>query len=112
VNGTRFRGSVVTSFVSKGWPLDSLSVRSDHLEFKSLVDLTEVRRDETRAIEFHRQRFPIMVRTFVVARLKDGSTHERMFVPWRTRAIRRSLIRLGWPVQDTTRQTLLSPRPD
>ena len=111
----RFRGAVVTSFVSKGWPWDSLRVAPDRLELTSLADRTTVGRDEIEAVELHRQRFPFLIRTFVVVRYPDGTTHERIFVPARTRSVRRTLVALGWPVVDravTTRQTWSSPHPD
>jgi len=110
-----FRGSVVTSFVSRGWLYDSLRVSRESLRFKSLLEETEVNRSDASAVEFHKQRLPpFFVATYVVVRLSGGSTHERMFKPYRLRAVRRALAASGWPTEDrkvTARQTLMSPRP-
>lgn len=113
--GVRFFGSVVTTFVSRGWLFDSLTVSREALRFRSIVQESVVRRDEATVVELHRQRFPLIIGTYVVARLADGTAHERMFVPYRTKAVRAALQTHGWPTRDrkvTARQTLRSPRPE
>lgn len=114
VDEMRFRGSVVTSFASRGWPFDSLTIRQESLRFKSLAHETEVKRSEASSVELHKQRSPLMIGTYVVVRLASGAVHDRMFTPWRVRAVRQALESHGWPTDDrkvTTRQTLTAPRP-
>lgn len=115
VAAVRFRGSVVTSFVSRGWPFDSLTVSREALRLKSLAQESVVRRDEAAIIEFHKQRFPLMVATYLVARFADGTVHERMFTPYRSKAVRAALRAHGWPTEErkvTIRQTLRAPHPE
>lgn len=110
----RFRGSVVTSFVSRGWVFDSLTISRGSLRFKSLAQETEVKRTDASTVEFHKQRFPLMVGTYVVVRITSGTTHDRMFTPYRVQAVRQALEAHGWPTEDrkvTARQTLTAPRP-
>lgn len=114
MSATRFRGSIVTSYVSRGWPFDSLSVTESTLTYKSLMTKSVVKREAVRVIEFYEQRSPLVFGTFVVARLTTGAAHPRMLIPWRSKAVRRALEALGWPTvtqKVTARQMLRSPGP-
>jgi hypothetical protein len=115
VDEGKFLGSVVTSFVSRGWPFDSLTISQESLRFKSFAQETEVKRADASTVEFHKQRFPLMMGTYVVVRLVGGTVQERMFTPWQVRAVRQALETHGWPTEDrkvTARQTLTAPRPE
>lgn len=111
----RFRGSVVSSFVSRGWPLNTLEVERDRLTFRRLLLASVVaHREDVQAVEFRRQRLPFMGSTFIVVRLSAGYL-PHMFVAFRSRKVRRALLELGWRVEDgpkvTARDALFSPRP-
>ena len=113
---TQFRGSVVTSFLSYGWPLGRLIIEADTMRFRSVLGESVVPRSHAEVIEFHKLRsaMPLLIRTYIVARLVDGTAHRRMFIAWRPRAVRRHLERTGWRTADakvTARQILFSPRP-
>ncbi len=111
----RFRGGIVSSFASRGWPGNTLDVEHDQLTFRRvLLDPVVVRREEVDAVEFRRMRLPFLWATYTVIRLASGYVPV-MFVGFRTSKLRRSLEALGWRVEDgprvTWRQVLSSPRP-
>lgn len=90
-------------------------VSRESLRFRFILEETVVQRSDASAVEFHKQRFPpFFVATYVVVRLSGGTTHERMFKPYRLQAVRPAVEASGWPTEDckvTARQTLMSPRP-
>ena len=111
----RFRGSVVSSFVSRGWPLNALEVDRNGLTLRRhFLESVIARREDVQAVEFRRQRLPFMWSTFIVVRLSAGYLPQ-MFVAFRSRKVRRALVELGWKVEDgpkvTGRDVLFSPRP-
>ena len=111
----RFRGDVVSSFSSRGWPGNSLELDHDQLTLRRLgADPVLVRRENVDAVEFRRMRLPLLWRTFTVVRLKSGSLPE-MFVAFRSKKLRSTLAELGWKVEDGPRvtgaQVLSSPEP-
>lgn len=110
----RFRGSVVRSFVSRGWPLDSLVLSADAIRLRSFGGETEVPREDVGALEFRRARLPLLLATFVVIRLNENGYHPQMFTSYRSQRLRRLAEELGWPVEDgrvTGRNILNSPMP-
>jgi hypothetical protein len=111
----RFRGSAVSSFVERGWPADTLEIEGSRLTIRSIFRQPVVAdRKDVQAVEFRRQRLPFMWSTFIVVRLEGGYL-PRMFVAYRSGKIRRTLVSLGWKVQDgpkvSGRDVLFSPRP-
>lgn len=101
--------------MSSGLPFGSLTVTPTAVRLRSLTGATELKREEVCSIEFHKQRSPMMFRTFIVVRSIDGKAHQSMFVAWRTKAVRQALDALGWPTADrrvTARQALRLPRSD
>jgi hypothetical protein len=111
----RFRGSIVSSFVSRGWPGNALDVERDRLTLRPLLlEPIVVHRGDAQAVEFRRQRLPFMSSTFIVVRLQHGYLPQ-MFVALRSGRVRRALGKLGWDVEDgpniTGRDVLFSPKP-
>lgn len=111
----RFRGAVVSSFVSRGWPANVLEIEPDHLTFRSVLgEPVTVNSRDVRAVEFRQMRLPLMWATFIVVRI-DGGYVPTMFVPLRATKVRRGLIALGWEVEDGPRvsgsSVLFSPHP-
>lgn len=111
VDQQRFLGSVVTTFVTRGWPFGSLTVSSSGYRLRSFSGTQDVSRDTVERVEFYKQRFPLL-RTCIVARLVDGSTHQSMFIAWRTTAARRAFEALGWPTSDRRARLLGPSRPE
>lgn len=110
----RFRGSVARSFVSRGWPLDSLVLSANAIRLRSFRGEVQVPRPDVLALEFRRARLPLLLATFVVIRLNDNGYHPQMFIAYRSQRLRRLAEELGWPVEDgrvTGRNVLNSPKP-
>jgi hypothetical protein len=93
-----FRCAVVRSFATGGWPLGAAVVSPNRITLRPGFSSTvEIDRQRVAAVVVRRLRMPFAWSTYFVIRLADGSAHPRMFVPYRSNAVRSALTEVsGW----------------
>lgn len=94
----RFRGSVVKSYLERGWPFDLVLVNRSHVVLKRTFGADVViNRDAVRHVVVTPHRMPLLTRTTFELQREDVDDR-LLFVPYRAGRFRRCLEDFGWPV--------------
>jgi hypothetical protein len=103
----RFHGAVVSSRWTQGTLLDHLDVDEERISLRPWLRHSVIlERGSIETVEFERVRLPLVWRTNVLFRHKDGSHAPKLFAAFRVNRLTQALMDLGWPVVELPPRTL------